>query len=105
MFLQVTVGKDATPFAINATDANDDTIIYSVVSAPDGLQVDTDGVLTWTGVEYSTNDSVVISVSDGKVNSTFSPQVAICNCHNGGMYFIFFKFYFNKKTILDKNGN
>ena len=85
--LQVIVGEDATPFNINATDANNDTIIYSVVSAPDGLQVDTDGVLTWTDVEYSTNDSVVISGSDGKVNSTFSPQVAICNCQNGGMLF------------------
>ena len=58
------------------------------MSAPDGVQVDTDGVLTWTDVEYSTNDSVVISVSDGKVNSTFSPQVAICNCQNGGMLFL-----------------
>ena len=72
------------------------------MSAPDGVQVDTDGVLTWTDVEYSTNDSVVISVSDGKVNSTFSPQVAICNCQNGGMPFTFANFTLLK---LDKSGN
>ena len=52
---------------------------------PDGLTVTSDGVLTWTNIEYSANGSVEIVVSDGAANAIFAPQVAVCNCKNGGM--------------------
>lgn len=54
-------------------------------SGPDGMTVDsTTGVLSWVNVAYAANDTVSVSVSDGKASSVFNPQVAMCNCKNGG---------------------
>lgn len=86
VYLQVKVSESYEDlFSINATDKNpSDVITYSVSSAPDGVSVDSNGTISWMNVTYSSNDTFNIAVSDGKATTLFEPQIAICNCLNGG---------------------
>lgn len=88
MCQQVTPGQTYDNlYEINATDPNDDAITYTKIAGPDGLTVDPNtGVVSWTNVQFSANDTVQISASDGAASATFAPQVAMCYCQNGGQY-------------------
>ncbi|XP_067950366.1 uncharacterized protein [Watersipora subatra] len=82
----ITVGDTITDlFTINATDQNGDNITFTKTSGPSGLSVSSAGVVSWTDVQYSANDSIVITVSDGSANAVFTPQVALCYCENSGV--------------------
>lgn len=71
-------------FTIVATDANNDPIDFTATSGPSELTVSSGGVVSWTNVQYSANNSVIITVSDGAANAIFAPKVSICDCKNGG---------------------
>lgn len=85
---QVTAGQTADPIAtVDATDPNTgDTLTYTIAAgtAPAGVAVDSaTGAITWTTPVFSTTGEISITVSDGTTESTYAPQVAMCDCKNG----------------------
>lgn len=63
-----------------------DVITFTITRGPDELSVSSEGVLSWSPVVYSSNHSIIISVSDGAASAIFNPKVAICDCKNGGKH-------------------
>ena len=59
---------EAYSYAIQATDANGDTLAYSLDSAPQGLTVDaTTGLVQWTPTQANIgSDSVAVRIDDSK---------------------------------------
>ncbi len=59
---------EAYSYAIQATDANGDTLAYSIDSGPQGLSVDpTTGLVQWTPTQANIgSDSVAVRIDDGK---------------------------------------
>jgi hypothetical protein len=84
--LKVVVGESyPTLIIIDATDKNEgDVITYSLASGPAEVSVSAEGVVSWNPVVYTSNHSIVVSISDGAASSRFTPKVAICDCKNGG---------------------
>ena len=52
-------------YQIRATDANGDTLTYTLKNAPDGMAIDENGLITWNPNAIG-NNAVAIEVSDGK---------------------------------------
>ena len=74
-------------FSINATDysGNSDSLTYSVVRAPSGVNVTEDGLLSWYDVEFAVDGVLSLQVADSSRTKTeFSVQVGLCNCQNYG---------------------
>jgi len=59
-------------YDVNATDPDGDTLTYSLVTAPTGMTINSStGLITWTPTSSQTgNNTVKVSVSDGKSNGT-----------------------------------
>lgn len=104
--MQVTVGENYTDlFTINATDRNGDSLTFTLSDGPAELTVDSaSGVMSWIGVVYSSNQSVVVEVSDGVASSLFTPQVAICNCKNGGRYISYLAYSYSSSLKISHVG-
>ncbi|MTJ15867.1 MULTISPECIES: DUF4114 domain-containing protein [unclassified Dolichospermum] len=52
-------------YQIRATDANGDTLTYTLKNPPDGMAIDENGLITWNPNAIG-NNAVAIEVSDGK---------------------------------------
>ena len=93
-------------YQIIATDAEDDTLTYSLIENPTWLSINSDGLVTGTApeVSYNTDYQVTISVSDGQDSDTesytltvkdttqppepdtTSPEITIISPENGKTY-------------------
>jgi RHS repeat-associated protein len=52
-------------YELKATDRDRDPLTYTLINAPDGMKIDTNGVITWTPSAFGSYD-VAIQVSDGR---------------------------------------
>lgn len=65
--------RDSTPldqtylYQVNATDTNGDPLTFSLITAPSGLTLDDNGLITWTPTadQFGTN-SIALEVTDGR---------------------------------------
>ncbi|MBN1300009.1 MAG: T9SS type A sorting domain-containing protein [Melioribacteraceae bacterium] len=71
-------GGDTLSFTYTATDVNDDTLVFALVSGPEGMTVDSTGVLNWaTTLTTAGTFDVVVSVSDGELANLDSSTVLV----------------------------
>ncbi len=77
----VTTAKEGAVYTYNveATDPNEDTLIYSLTTSPTGMTINsTTGVITWTPTEDQVGENeVVVEVSDGRKSTTQSFTVTV----------------------------
>ena len=79
-------------YQVEASDYNGDTLTYSSVIKPEGMNIDSEnGLITWT----PTNDQVGINqveveISDGKKSITQSFEIEVINVNNPPQIFSYF---------------
>ena len=64
---------------LSASDANGDTLTYSLVSGPAGMTVSTNGVLSWTASDGPSVESVTVQVSDGSLTDSTTFTINVSN--------------------------
>jgi len=73
------VGRNLT-YAVEAVDAENDTILYGLVSAPAGMAVSASGVVSWVPARDQLGaHNIVVSVSDGNLSSLQAFCVTVVN--------------------------
>ncbi|GAJ14985.1 unnamed protein product, partial [marine sediment metagenome] len=79
-------------YQVEASDYNGDTLTYSSIIKPEGMNIDSEnGLITWT----PTNDQVGINqveveISDGKKSITQSFEIEVINVNNPPQIFSYF---------------
>ena len=70
---------EAYSYDVNATDADEDTLTYSLTTAPSDMTINfSSGEIAWTPASFQLGDnSVVVSVSDGTDAVTQSYTIAV----------------------------
>lgn len=65
-------------YDISVTDVNQDSLIYYLSNAPEGMTVSPDGIVIWIpGEEISTSGEVILHVSDGELEDTETFTVTV----------------------------
>ncbi|XP_070549897.1 mucin-like protein [Ptychodera flava] len=81
--LETKVGDPVT-LQYTATDANGDTVTFSLEKSPTGATIDpSTGLLQWTPSSLN-NMGLEVEASDGTASSVLVVEVRICNCQNSG---------------------
>jgi VCBS repeat-containing protein len=73
---------EAYSYTVTATDIDEDTLTFSLVSVVEGMNIDADtGVITWTPANGVTSESVTVEVTDAQLTDTqtFTIEVAAVN--------------------------
>ncbi|WP_276784305.1 tandem-95 repeat protein [Thalassolituus oleivorans] len=65
-------------YTVTATDAENDTLIWSLTTAPSGMNIDSaTGVITWTPGNGAISENVVVEVTDSVATTTQSFTITI----------------------------
>ncbi len=64
-------------YSVVVKDPDDDTFIYSLSKAPEGMEISSAGVITWTPGEGVTSADVTVVVSDGYLTDTQSYTITV----------------------------
>jgi len=68
-----------------ATDAERDVLSFNLISPPQGLAIDSTGLITWKPTDAQTGDYMIrFSVSDGKLSTPSSFNVTVKETTKGG---------------------
>ena len=73
---------EAYSYTVTATDIDEDTLTFSLVSVLEGMNIDADtGVITWTPANGVTSESVTVEVTDTQLTDTqtFTIEVTAVN--------------------------
>ncbi|MBL4703932.1 MAG: putative Ig domain-containing protein, partial [Flavobacteriales bacterium] len=78
----VTAGAegDIYQYTVIAADADDETLIYQLTTAPAGMTINATGIISWTpNFDQSGDHAVAVSASDGTAAVTQSYTIAVTN--------------------------
>ena len=65
-------------YAVEAIDADGDDLIYSLVQAPDGMVISSDGLISWLpNFDSSNTYNIIIEVSDGELSAQQAYSLSI----------------------------
>ncbi|XP_041472517.1 uncharacterized protein LOC121421785 [Lytechinus variegatus] len=84
--LFVQVGVNLT-LEITAQDPNDDDDVYFTFNdtTPDGANISSDGIFTWTPTDLNVSSIEIIAMDNRGAETSLSYKVLICQCENNGV--------------------
>src|SRR5680860_1173541 len=79
-------------YQVEASDPNGDTLTYSFIIKPEGMNIDSkNGLITWTPTNDQAGINLVeVEISDGKKSDTQSFEIEVINVNNPPQIFSYF---------------
>ncbi|SIS63415.1 VCBS repeat-containing protein [Thalassolituus maritimus] len=69
-------------YAVLASDVEDDSLTFSLNTAPAGMSISSSGVITWTPADGISTANVIVAVSDGSGSVTQSFTIAVTDVND-----------------------